>query len=156
MRRRTQTQKTQHGIPDGTLVYQDLSVPAAPLFSRRLQLTGKPDYILRQDGHLVPVEVKTGHHTHPQPSHVLQLAAYCQLLEDTTGEFVPYGILVLGDQPTTIPFDPQLRYSLEETMRRMRQTLTTGRVILNHDDPRRCQHCSLRHACGTPLEENQA
>jgi CRISPR-associated exonuclease Cas4 len=152
--RRTRRQKDQHGIPSGTLLYSDLTTPAEPLFSRRLQLAGKPDYILRQDEHLVPVEVKTGHHTHPQPSHVLQLAAYCQLLEETSGEFVPYGILVLNQQPTQIPFDPGLRFSLEQTMDRMRGVLRTGRVSLNHADPHRCTRCSQRQNCTVSLGED--
>jgi CRISPR-associated exonuclease Cas4 len=86
----------------------------------------------------------------------LQLAAYCQLLEDTSGEFIPYGIIVLGTEPTTIPFDPGLRYSLELTMERMRQILRTGRVALNHDDPCRCRHCSMRQYCDVSLGENLA
>jgi CRISPR-associated exonuclease Cas4 len=153
LRRHTTRQRDQHGIPTGTLLYSDLTEPAEPLFSRRLQLAGKPDYIIRQDNHLVPVEVKTGHHTHPQPSHVLQLAAYCQLLEDTTGEFVPYGILILNQQPTKIPFDPTLRFSLEQTLRKMRHTLKTDRVEMNHHDPHRCVRCSQRQNCTLSLGE---
>lgn len=151
--RRARTQKEVHGIPTGTLLYSDLTTPAEPFFSRRLQLAGKPDYVLRQDEHLVPVEVKTGHHTHPQPSHVLQLAAYCQLLEDTSGEFIPYGILILNNQSTQIPFDPGLRFSLEQTLERMRRILRTGHVTLNHHDPHRCVRCSQREHCTVSLRE---
>jgi CRISPR-associated exonuclease Cas4 len=152
--RRVRRHKDDQGIPAGTLLYSDLNVPAEPLFSPRHKLAGKPDYILRQDGHLVPVELKHSHYPHPQPGHVLQLAAYCQILEDTSGEFVPYGIIVLGTEPTTIPFDPSLRYSLELTLQRMRLTLKTGRVALNHQDPHRCSHCSMRQYCDVSLGEN--
>lgn len=155
LRRRLQATKEDEGIPAGTLVYSDLTVPAQPLFSPRLRLAGKPDYILRQDDHLIPVEVKSGHHPHPQPSHVMQLAAYCQLLEETSGEFVPYGILVLNREPTRIPFDPGLRYSLEMTMERMRRVLRSGTVTLNHDDPHRCRHCSMRQYCTLSLRESR-
>jgi len=139
--------KETYGIPEGLILYSDLNVPAEPLFSRRLRLTGKPDYIIRKDNHYIPVEVKSGRGLHPHHSQVLQLAAYCQILEDTTGEFVPEGVLVYNNVPYSIGFDPKLRFELESIMKTMRVMLRNGRVTRNHEEPGRCHHCSMRRYC---------
>jgi CRISPR-associated exonuclease Cas4 len=78
---------------------------------------------------------------------VLQLATYCQLLEEVSGVFVPEGILVYNHTMHRIPFDPGLRFELESVINKMRACLRTGRVQRNHQDPRRCQHCSMKHHC---------
>ena len=139
--------KKDYGIPDGTILYSDLNVPAELLFSRRLRLTGKPDYIIKKENQYVPIEVKTGKGSHPHQSQVLQLAAYCQILEDTTGVFVPEGILVYNNVPYTIRYDPKLRFELETAMKTMRASLRKGVVQRNHHEPWRCRNCSVRQYC---------
>jgi CRISPR-associated exonuclease Cas4 len=93
------------------------------------------------------VEVKSGKGPHPHQSQVLQLAAYCQILEDTSGEFVPQGILVYNNVPYTIRFDPKLRFELESMMKNMRASLRSGVVNRNHHEPARCRHCSMKQYC---------
>jgi CRISPR-associated exonuclease Cas4 len=140
-------EKKALGIPEGFIAYSDLNVPADPLFSKRSHLVGKPDYIVRHRGHLLPVELKSGGHTQPLHSHILQLAAYCQILEDISGEFIPEGIVVYNTKPYTISFDPQLRFELALVTKQMREALQDGMVIRNHQEPGRCKHCSLRRYC---------
>ena len=76
------------GLPRGRVVYADPGLwgkPEKPLFDAALGLTGKPDYLIRSGKSLIPVEVKSGWApTAPYDSHVLQLAAYCLLVESTT------------------------------------------------------------------------
>jgi CRISPR-associated exonuclease Cas4 len=151
LRSTVKTEKKTQGIPEGLVLYSDLNVPAEPLFSRRLRLSGKPDYIVQKDNVYIPVEVKTGRQPHPQHSHVLQLAAYCQLIEDMSGLFVPEGILVYNTVPYTISFDPKLRFELQHVMRSMRACLHDGEVERNHDEPGRCQHCSMKRYCSNSL-----
>jgi CRISPR-associated exonuclease Cas4 len=140
-------EKKLFGIPDGMILYSDLNVPAVPFFSKRSRLTGKPDYIVRKENYYVPVEVKSGRGVNPNQSQVLQLAAYCQLLEDTSGVFVPEGILVYNNVPYTIAFDPKLRFELESVMKSMRTSLRNGVVKRNHEEPGRCRHCSMKRYC---------
>jgi CRISPR-associated exonuclease Cas4 len=146
-------EKRSHGVPEGLILYSDLNVPASPLFSKRFRLSGKPDYIVRRENHVVPVEVKTGHGSSPHQSQILQLAAYCQILEDVSGSFVPEGILVYNSVPYTIPFNPQLRFELEIIMRAMRASLRSGAAQRNHDKPRRCHYCSMKRYCTDVLTE---
>lgn len=140
-------EKQFYGIPDGRILYSDLNASAAPLFSPRLRLCGKPDYIIMRQNQYIPVEVKSGRRSHPHHSQVLQLATYCQLLEDVSDVFVAEGILVYNHTTHRIPFDPGLRFELESIINTMRACLRTGWVQRNHQDPRRCQYCSMRHHC---------
>jgi CRISPR-associated exonuclease Cas4 len=142
------------GIPDGMILYSDLNVPAAPLFSKRSRLIGKPDYIVQKENYCIPVEVKSGGSLHPHQSQVLQLAAYCQILEDTSGVFVPEGILVYNNIKYTISFDPKLRFELESMMKTMRASLRNGVVQRNHQDFGRCQHCSMKRYCIDAVRES--
>ncbi len=147
--------RKSRGIPEGLVLYSDLNVPAEPLFSRRLLLAGKPDYIVRKGTQSIPVEVKTGRGLHPQQGHVLQLAAYCQLLEDISGEFVKEGILVYNSVPHTIAFDPHLRFELAQVIRSMRSCLRDGFIERNHDEPRRCKGCSMKRYCADNLLDSK-
>ena len=65
-----------------------------PLFARRIGLTGKPDYLLDVRGNTIPVEVKPRRRApRPYESDLMQLAAYCLLVEETIGTAPPYGLL---------------------------------------------------------------
>ncbi|HUT00032.1 MAG TPA: Dna2/Cas4 domain-containing protein [Candidatus Thermoplasmatota archaeon] len=145
--------KKSYGIPEGMILYSDLNVPATPFFSKRSRLTGKPDYIIRRENHVIPVEVKSGGGSHPHHSQILQLAAYCQILEDTSGVFVPEGILVYNNVPYTISFDPKLRFELESVMKTMRASLRSGSVQRNHQEAGRCRRCSMRRYCTDVVRE---
>jgi CRISPR-associated exonuclease Cas4 len=151
LRKRVRAGKKTYGIPEGTILYSDLNVPASPLFSRRYGLVGKPDYIVQKDEGFIPVEVKSGRGSHPQPNHMYQLAAYCQLVEDTAGVFVPEGILVYNTIPYTIAYDPKMRFDLESVMTSMREGLKQGVVARNHEEPGRCRQCSMRLYCSDSL-----
>src|SRR5215469_8722118 len=73
------------GLPAGELVYEDADGQGEVLSSSQLPLIGKPDYIVRSpDGRLIPVELKLSVQdaTVPYSNHVIQLAAYCLILED--------------------------------------------------------------------------
>ncbi len=154
LRLRVRTEKKSFGVPEGRILYSDLNVPAAALFSKRFRLSGKPDYIVQKDETFIPVEVKSGSGPHPHHSQILQLAAYCQILEDATGKFIPEGILVYNNTPFRIPFDPKLRFELESIMKNMRATLRTGEVQRNHEDQRRCKNCSMKQHCSDPIQES--
>ena len=57
---------------------------AEPLYASGANLAGKPDYLVRRWRYVLPVEVKSGPApAEPYRSHVLQLAAYCLLVEET-------------------------------------------------------------------------
>ena len=149
MKRDVKRLKIKHKIQAGKITYSDLNTPAKPLFSKRYRISGKPDYIVKRNDHYFPVEIKTGNHYEPKKNHIFQLAAYCQILEENYGSFIPYGILVYSDtsQQFKIPFNPKIRFELESTVSKMRKSLKTGKIKRNHNDSKRCKSCSMRTYC---------
>jgi CRISPR-associated exonuclease Cas4 len=148
---KAESKKNRFRIPDGKITYSDLNVPSKALFSKRLRIAGKPDYIIMKNGGYIPIEVKSGSYPSPQRNHIFQLAAYCQLVEDNYRSFVPYGIIVYKEVDYKIAFDPKLRFELETVVRKMRALLRSRKVALNHKDPSRCMFCSMKKWCKDKL-----
>src|SRR5262245_8429330 len=68
----------------GEIAYWDGGINETVFSSGEYALTGKPDYILKDGTHLIPVERKSrslGLNT-PYSGEILQLAAYCLLVEE--------------------------------------------------------------------------
>jgi CRISPR-associated exonuclease Cas4 len=144
------------GVPAGEVIYADTgawSRTEAPLVSRRFGLVGKPDYLVQiSEGKrtvTVPVEVKSrGRPDEPYDSHVLQLAAYCLLVEDVHQRRPPYGLLHYADATLRIPFTDELRRQVLDSADAIRRARAAADVHRQHADPQRCQNCGYRHACG--------
>jgi CRISPR-associated exonuclease Cas4 len=143
------------GLPPGRVIYADTGAWARcerPLFSARHRLTGRPDYLVHSREGLIPVEVKSGAvPRQPYAGHVLQLAAYCLLVEDQEGRAPPYGILKYSDRAFEIDFTPALRTRLLETLDALRQDLREVEVDRSHDEPGRCAGCGYRGRCNQRL-----
>jgi CRISPR-associated exonuclease Cas4 len=139
--------KKQYRIPNGKITYSDLNIPAKPFFSKRYRTTGKPDYVIIENDKYIPIELKSGSGYMPRENHILQIATYCQLLEETYGGFVPYGRLVYNDSDFKIPFDPKLRFELESAITKMRYSLHQRKIRLNHNNPGKCRVCTMRKYC---------
>jgi CRISPR-associated exonuclease Cas4 len=83
----------------GTLVAVDAGAPTT-LHSSRYRISGRPDIIRRlPDGRRVPIELKSrpAPPAGPRPSHRIQVAVYCLLLEESTGVAPPFGVVRYGD-----------------------------------------------------------
>lgn len=148
-------QKKSFGVDNGVIIYSDICQNERPLFSKKLNLSGKPDYLVRtKKGVTIPVEVKTGLHEKPLKHHIMQLVAYCQLVEDTTGKNVPYGLLFYYDSGKRfrIPFDKAYRSELKNTIQKIRSSFETDFVERNHEEPSKCTYCSMRRHCHERLE----
>ena len=144
--------KIKKNIQQGHIAYNDLNEPEKPFFSKMLRLSGKPDYVIKQNKYFIPIEIKTGKHNTPKKNHIFQLAAYCQLLEENYGGFVPYGILVYNNEVQyKIPYDPKTRFELENTIKKMRYYLKSGKISINHKDFKRCKSCSMRKYCNIKI-----
>ena len=139
-------------LPNGDVTYADLHKPAKPLFSINHRLSGKPDYILFHDDVLIPVEYKSGRYTRPAAHHILQLAAYCQLIEDVEDQCVPFGWIVYPTGRFKIPFNAQLRLQLHQTMDEIREQINNSPPERLHNFTRRCQNCSYNRVCPGKIE----
>jgi len=144
------------GLPSGRVIYADTSRwqrAARPLFSRQHQLTGKPDYLVREGRAIIPAELKSSRAPAdgPRASHTLQLAAYCLLVEETEGVRPAYGIIKYADEAFRVDNTPALRQALVKTLEAMRRDLARGGAHRSHADPARCRRCGVRAACDEKL-----
>jgi CRISPR-associated exonuclease Cas4 len=139
------------GLPQGRVVYSDTGGwkrPERPLYSNEFLLTGKPDYLVVDGNDVIPVEVKSGRApAQPYPSHVLQLAAYCLLVEEHYRQRPPYGIIKYRDSAFEVDYTPELEQKLLSTLDDMRGDLSEGDAPRNHDEAQRCRVCGYRQHC---------
>ena len=142
------------GLPAGKVVYSDSGAERReqPLFSKRHRLSGRPDYLLHRGGHLIPVEVKSGRGPEkPHKSHMLQLAAYCLLVEEVYKKRPPYGIIRYSDCVFEVDYTRQLEAELLHTMTQMRADMLARDVPRSHNQPFRCERCGYRETCDDSL-----
>jgi len=123
---------------------------AATLRSTRYRLAGRPDVLLRAaGGTLLPVELK--HRPAPAggpfPSHLVQLGAYCLLVEEATGRSPPFGVLRYTDREVRVAWDPGLRARVVGTVARVRERYD-GRA---DPAPGKCRRCVWSDRCDASL-----
>jgi CRISPR-associated exonuclease Cas4 len=150
--------RRQTGLPWAPVIAQDMygRTLDKPLFARRLGLTGKPDYLLDIRGSSVPVEVKPGRRAaRPYESDLMQLAAYCLLVEETNGTAPPYGLLRYAERTFRLDYTAQVREELLALLDEMRAALQEPDCDRSHDDPRRCMGCGFFEQCDEALGMGQ-
>lgn len=81
---------------------------------RRFKRVGKPDFIVRTIGGIIPFESKSTRAPAkgPYESQIAQLAAYCVLLEDQTGVAPAYGLIKYSDRTLKVTYTDDLRNRL--------------------------------------------
>ena len=148
LRRRT-------GLPWARIIAADTGAERTlerPLFSPQYGLTGKPDYLIAHGKTRIPIEVKPGRRaTTPYPSDLMQLAAYCLLVEDQFGQSPPYGLLRYVEATIRLDYTAAVRAELLAILDEMHDLLDADDVARDHADPRRCAACGFRDACEDSL-----
>lgn len=143
--------KRRIGLPAGQIVYADAEgwgKARKPLYDSALGLTGKPDYVIRKNGMLIPVEAKsTWAPLTPYDSHVLQLAAYCLLIEKQFGQRPTYGLLRYRNRTYKIQFTNELETRVVDLVHEIRDQKNCGMVNRSHNQPKRCARCGFRDIC---------
>ncbi len=136
-------------LGDAPIAYvDDLAHGGEGLTSETQGLRGRPDFVLEGEDGVIPVEVKTGRKPRgPLFSHILQVTAYCFLVEEAYERRPPYGLLRYGDTVHEIEYTDELRNLLLSKLEEMRVVADTGEAHRNHNRPGKCTNCSRRHAC---------
>lgn len=118
------------------------------LYSETLHLRGSIDeVILADDGRIVPVDYKlanrVGNHQR------LQLCAYALLLEERFETSISEGYLYLIPKRdiVRIPLTEKLRQQVIETLRNLREMVTSERMPPPVDQISRCYPCEFRRFC---------
>ena len=149
-------QRKAAGLPGGRVIYTDTrgwgDKLERPLFHQALGLTGKPDYLIQQNGQIIPVEVKSGRAPEsPYDSHIYQLASYCLLVEKTYGKRPPYGIIHYKDRDFAIDYTQALESSLLDLLAEMKRDEHKKEVGRSHEQAARCVRCGFRKICDQKL-----
>lgn len=144
------------GLPEGKVIYSDSgdwSGNDDVLVAHDLRLSGKPDYLVQDaNGRIVPVELKsTNAPSQPYESHILQLAAYCLLVEENYGVRPSYGIIQYKDRAFSVDYTPELEDDLLDLLADMREDLFAADVKRDHNDWARCARCGVRGQCSQRL-----
>ena len=148
-------QRKQAGLPGGRIIYTDTRAwgeVEKPLFDVQLGLTGKPDYLVEQNGQIIPVEVKSGKAPDaPYDSHIYQIAAYCLLVHHTMKKRPAYGIIHYSDRDFAVDYTPELENNLLDVLAEMRRDEVRSNVARSHEVPARCTRCGYRDLCDQKL-----
>ena len=131
--------------PDG------LTEETPVLKSRKYNLAGRPDYMIKENNLRIPVEVKTGRRPKaPFFSHILQIGAYCLLSEETFRTSPSHGQIRYGfeNEPHNVVWEPKLKTLVLEKIEEMNDILE-GRTKAhrNHKRVGKCNSCSRRKGC---------
>jgi CRISPR-associated exonuclease Cas4 len=148
--------RQESGLPAGDVIYTDTGTWRANnqvLHASNLRIVGKPDYLVEQhDGSIIPVEVKSSLAPRtPWEGQILQLAAYCLLVEENYGVRPPYGILQYRDCAYAIDYTDDLKADLLDLLVEMREARQDNDPAPDHNEPRRCAACSFRASCDRRL-----
>ena len=126
------------------------------LKSRKYNLAGRPDYMIKENDLHIPVEVKTGRRPKaPFFSHVLQIGAYCLLSEETFQKNPSHGQIRYGfeNEPHNVEWEPKLKNLVVEKIEEMNDILD-GKMEAhrNHKRAGKCNNCSRRKGCPERLK----
>ena len=121
-------------------------------FSSKHGIRGRPDYIIQQGEDRIPVEVKTGRTPRgPLFSHIVQLGAYCLLIEDEFGRPPPFGILKYEETEHEIEYNPDTKKLVLTKLNEMHVAIEKGGAHRNHNRKGKCIGCSRRTICPEKL-----
>lgn len=141
-------------IPWKGIRYDDTGAgrrPETAYYDPETGLTGKPDWIVDSWRGPVPIEVKSGATPEfPIQAHVLQLAAYCYLIERCEGKRVRRGILRYPETSFEISYTIKLRRQLIETIEALRDAEAAD-FPRSHRDIGKCRSCGYRSRCNERL-----
>lgn len=141
--------KDKYGLGPERIIYVDHEASRPKLFvSRKYGLRGRPDLVLLDGESHVPVEMKSGRTPRgPLFSHILQMAAYCLLIEGEYGKPPPFGLIKYEGAQHEIEYNEDLKALLLAKLAEMRASARLGEVHRNHSRPGKCRNCSRRSIC---------
>lgn len=148
---RANRQRTDLGMPNGRIIYDDASEwehPNQSFYDQRYGLIGRPDYLIKRKDAVIPVEVKSGQiQNSPHPGDILQLAAYCLLMESFYGKRPTSGVLRYANKTFQIDFTLSLEDQLKSVLEDMRRAEHSKTVDRSHEILAKCTGCGYRSQC---------
>jgi CRISPR-associated exonuclease Cas4 len=150
----TQHKRETLRMPVGTTIYPSRQERHGTLlYSQRHRLMGRPDFLIRNNDTIIPVEVKTGA-TPRQPylGHIMQLIAYCVLVEENFHVRPAHGVIRYPQQEFEIAFTTEYELELESILGEMREKRTQREIHRSHNSTRKCASCGYNEECNERLD----
>lgn len=122
----------------GSLQNKTISVdkkinPGLTLYSETLNLVGRPDYLIKESGKIIPVEVKTGKTpAFPHRNHVMQLMAYCYLVEENLGIRPPGGYIRYPGGEYKVSYTDKTKQELEKLVAEVSESKRKNKEFFCH------------------------
>lgn len=123
------------GILSKKRIYEDTQKrPGETIFAKTIPLVGKPDYLVKEKGIILPVELKTGKTpTSPYLNHTMQLMAYCLLVDEQFGIRPPGGYIKYPDKEFKIAYTKEAEESVRSLVKEMLEKKRNGEELFcNH------------------------
>lgn len=123
------------------------TIPVRDYVSEIQGLAGRPDAIIIEGGHFIPVERKPFARK-LRDRYVAQLLVYMRLIEEFEGKRPPYGYLILGSNCRRIKIENSEKNQqwLQILLGEMRAILA-GTPANATPQPKKCEKCDVREAC---------
>lgn len=149
----TQQRRTALSLPTGKLIYQDAPDRRGEmLFSQTMKLSGRPDALVREGSMIIPVELKTGRTPKaPYAGHIMQLAAYCHLVEQKYNVRPTHGIIRYDEGEFSIEYTADLEWKLEQLVQEMHLQRDQNEIHRDHNHKSKCDACSFWNNCSERL-----
>ncbi|MCD6512974.1 MAG: CRISPR-associated protein Cas4 [Thermoplasmata archaeon] len=135
----------------GEIEYIGAAYEGEEIVSEKYGIKGKPDYIIRLNEDYIPVEEKSGDSEHPYFSHVMQIIAYCMIIEDKYGSPPPYGILKYRNRQFRIPYEEKWKKAVMKIRENILRDMERGEAHRNHRSKEKCATCARREFCPEKL-----
>jgi len=135
----------------GEVEYVGRNRKGEELASKKYGIRGTPDYIIKIDEDYIPVEEKSADLYSPSFPHVIQITAYCMLVEDKYGIPPPYGILKYKNAQFKIPYERRWKNMVMEIKENILRDLEKGMAHRNHENTNKCRRCNHREHCPESL-----
>ncbi len=144
--------KESFDVPNYSIFYQDSKssdesiIQSRLLESKKYDLKGKPDYILKHKKRerYIPVELKSGFIKDEQMPHegdFLQLITYFILIEEEFGKKPKYGKIIYSDYMFIVKNTNRYKKRLLRVVNEMRTMLVTGKCKKVTPSFNKCRYC---------------
>lgn len=144
-------EKIKYHVPKGKIEYVGASREGRDLVSETYGIRGKPDYIIRFNDDYIPVEEKSSKATSPPFPHVIQITAYCMIVEDVYKTIPSYGIIRYRQEEFKIPYEKRWKQIVVSLREKLLVDKEKNEAHRNHNNERKCEHCLLKEVCPEKL-----
>lgn len=130
-------------------------LPGKDLYSATLGLSSKPDALIKEDGFVIPVDIKPLSNK-VRDRHIVAMMINLLLIEESAGVRPPYGILLLGKDKRRVKIknsEEKQRWvaALLDEMR----SIAGGVPAIPAPAPYKCRHCDVRDGCEHSLAKEE-